>query len=424
MSDLDCKKPKLCEPVPEPAPTPCSPAFNVCVGDRTLKWDGFCPTIERTRHTPDGTYTSVTVVDGCIVGYGYADEATYTPPYCNPNPTSCQGTGGVGNTTTTISPNTGNSITQTSSGLYSKTYINTGSGLAISGDGTQRSPYTITINSASSSGTTGVVVARNGLVHETDQNNVTYIGMEKVVTGGVYDNSYEYVIDDFGRIVSIKQRNYPLVQAGDGLTSHNQGDTLVIAHTTYGYDLTNIFGAYEVTADSSGHITGIRRSIRVNSGVYNLGAYNVGINEYGSITSISQRDDVLPSAGTFVAGDKEFSYDVTGRLVGVRTASNNNTGGIISSTPTSVRPIIDMYKFNFTDVGNINMAHTIDVYGSPIVVDANVTRTMTIPLPAYIVTQDQVQVNGATSWRIIPLDRLLEIKWEKNTPSFTVVFRG
>ena len=79
MANLECKKPKPCQPIEKPKeiyPPPTEP-FEQCVGDYTWKWDGTRLTRKRTRTTPDGTYTSLSLVDGCVVGYDYANEATY-----------------------------------------------------------------------------------------------------------------------------------------------------------------------------------------------------------------------------------------------------------------------------------------------------------------------------------------------------------
>lgn len=420
---LNCKKPKLCEPITTPAPEPCSTPFTLCVGDRTLKWDGFCPTVERTHNTPDGTYTSVTVVDGCIVSYGHADEATYTPPYCSPNPTSCQETSAGKSTALTISPSIGNTLSQTSQGLFAKTRIEAGTGIAVTGDGTQNNPYNIALNKANTS-STGTIVAHSGLVSEINKTtNVTRIGMETVVAHGTYDVNNQFTVDEFGRITNITKREEPLVQAGEGLDSNNQGDTVSITHPTYDYDAgVNTLGAYEVTLNASGHVTALKRTVKLDKGIYNLGVYNVSLNEYGSITNIIQREDTMPSAGTFTASGKEFTYDITGRLTGVKDAASGIGGATnIASVPM---PLRDMYKFNFSDVGHSNVTYRLDTYGSHINVDLRANRVMTIPLPAYIIDQDQVQVNGATTWRIVPMERLLEIKWGKDTQSFTVVFRG
>lgn len=418
MADLKCKKPKLCEPVPAPKPQPCSPAFDLCVGDRTLKWDGFCPTVERTRKTPDGTYTSVTVVDGCIVAYGYADEATYTPPYCNPNPTSCQETGSGNTSSAKVSTSVDNSLAQTSDGLYARTYINGGTGVTIAGTGTLTNPYEITFVGSSTNGVN--IVGRNGISASTSASSVTYIGLEPTgVSHGSFGVNDVVTFDMFGRIVSVEPRTDPLVSAGTGLTTTTSGDTTVVEHPTVFIDNTMVLGGYTISVNNSGHITSTERGIDITGSTYNLGAYDVTVNSYGSITGIEQRSDVMPEVGMFTTVDgKIFSYDLTGRLTKVEKI---NTGG--ATTYSTPLPLRDMYKFNFP-VGGASTSYTLDTYGTSISPNISNDRVMTIPLPAYVIDQTQVQVHGASSWRIIPLERLLEVRWTDSTTSFTVTFRG
>lgn len=232
MSDLDCKKPKPCLPGSVPEPVPCSEPFDLCVGDRTLHWDGFCPTVERSRHTPDGTYTSVTVVDGCVVGYGYAEEATYTPPYCAPSPTHCQG-GGSEVGSVSVSSSTDNTLVQTSGGLFARTYVVGGTGVTVGGTGTVTSPYVISAASGSAN-SGGTLVGRSGVVVTPSEAGVTYVGLEDSgAKAGVYDITDQFSVDRFGRITSVTERSEPLITAGAGLTASNHGDTVQLEHPTY-----------------------------------------------------------------------------------------------------------------------------------------------------------------------------------------------
>lgn len=417
MAYLECKKPKLCEPEPTPAPVPCSEPFYLCVGDRTLKWDGFCPTVERPRHTPDGTYTSVTVVDGCIVGYGYADEATYTPPYCNPNPSHCQEGGAGAMADVKISTSPDNTITQTSGGLFARSYVQGGNGITVGGTGTVTNPYTISLSKETNTGGTVAVVGRNGLVSETTNTGVTYVGLEESgVKTGVYDITDQFTVDRFGRIVSVVQRQDPLVSAGSGLEANNQGDTVQIGHPTHDIEDSMVLGAYVVGVSNTGHIISTQRAININDGVYHIGAYNVGINEYGSISSIVQRTDVMPSSGTFTTTDgKIISYDVTGRLTGIADSNTN-----LPNTPTSApMPLRDMYKVTPPDGFGVV---TKEIYGSDTQM-AMKNGAVHITLPGYVVQRSQIEVHGATSWTVEILQGVLVVDPNGSFP-FTVAFRG
>lgn len=60
----------------------CNP-FTLCVGNYTLIFDGNCPVIvPRKYQIPNGTYTSITFEEGCIVGVGEAPIPQYTPQQC------------------------------------------------------------------------------------------------------------------------------------------------------------------------------------------------------------------------------------------------------------------------------------------------------------------------------------------------------
>lgn len=418
MSDLKCKKPKPCVQPPAPEPVPCSPAFNLCVGDRTLVWDGFCPTVERTRNTPDGTYTSVTVVDGCIVSYGYAEEATYTPPYCNPNPAHCQ-EGGTGTSTDVkISPNPDNTLAYTASGLMARTYIQGGKGVTVSGTGTVNSPYTITLSATPNTGGSVAVVGRNGIRSETTPNGVSYIGLEPTgVKTGVYDVTDQFSVDEYGRIKSVEPRSDPLVSAGTGLTANNQGDSVQISHPTFDLDGDMVLGGFSVTVNNSGHIIDTERLITLNAGTYHIGAYNVTLNEYGSVSNIVQRGDVMPSSGTFRTLDgKIVSYDVTGRLTGIADGQSNS-----AVTPTAVpMPLRDLFKVTPADsaVGVVQR----DAYGT----DTQMVmrgKDVVITLPSYVIQRNQIEINGARGWELNVLQSTVTVTPHDTTP-FTVAFRG
>lgn len=416
MANLGCKKPKPCEPKPTPAPKPCSASFTLCVGDRTLNWDGFCLTTERQRHTPDGTYTSVTVKDGCIVDYGYANEPTYTPPYCNPNPAHCQVSSSGTTADVKISSNPDNILTQSSSGLFSRTYIQGSGGVSITGVGTIANPYIV--STTTNTNALVSVVGRNGLTSEVADTGVTYVELTKSgVKTGVYDITDEFTVDEYGRIISVKQRDTPLITAGAGLETTPDGDSIQIGHPKQTVDGNLVLGAYAINVSDTGHITKTERAISITGGVYNLGAYNVGVNEYGSISSIKQRNDVMTSSGTFLTVDgKIVSYDVTGRLTGITDDTNHSP----TNTPPAPMPIRDMYKVTTPD-GAIGQLEK-DVYGSDIQMEWKLGSAH-ITIPSYVIYRNQIEVNGALSYTAdIPRGELNVVPIKNK--SFTVVFRG
>lgn len=425
--DLDCKKPKPCKPdeTPKEIYPPETPEFDLCVGDHTLKWDGSRLRLERGRNTPDGTYTAVTTVNGCIVDYGQADEPTYTPPFCNPNPNSCQ-TGGAGNSDVLVSANTNNIIKWTTSGLFARTYINAGLGVTVTGTGTQNNPYIISSSTSTTIGEVKTITGINGIVSTTDNLGNATVKLEDVITAGTYKG---FEVDSTGRIVGISTAvangDYN-VQAGIGLTQVDDGDTLTIGHPTFDLPETMALGGYIVAVNNSGHITEAERLVTLGAGVYKFGIYEVSIDEYGTIHEITQSSDVVEEAGSFTTRDnKVVTYDDTGRITSVLDVD------ITDAVGTAPLPIRDAYRF----VVDYDPSTTIvkkEVFGSDISVINPNSMSFSLPLPAYVTLVTQIHVHGAVNYGIDSSSNLLVITHNTQTHNLdtladrivTVTFRG
>lgn len=79
MGNCGCKPCKT--EIPKKTKT-CKP-FSICVGNHSLVWDGNCASIvKRKFQIPNGTFTSITFQDGCIVGVGQTPILEYTPQAC------------------------------------------------------------------------------------------------------------------------------------------------------------------------------------------------------------------------------------------------------------------------------------------------------------------------------------------------------
>lgn len=425
MTNLSCKKPKPCEPTETPKeiyPDP-TPAFDICVGDYTLSWDGARATVVRNRTTPDGTYSTITLQNGCVVEYGYSDEPTYTPPYCNPNPSSCQDgvTGGV--STASVSQNKDNSLIQTTAGLFARTFIE-GDGLEVTGTGTQNNPYKIKLGAVTTSGT---IVGKGGITVDTSPNNVSYVSLAPTgVTKGIYNG---FTINEYGQIVGISeaiQNNSSGIIAGEAIVVTEGVNGTTVGHDTFDLPDTAMFGGFFVTLDSSGHITSAERLANVTAGTYSLGAYNVSIDEYGSIHAVSQSDAVVSGAGTFTTTDnKVVSYDGTGRITSV--IDYGTSGG--QAMPLAIR---DMYKFTVT-MDSIVRAVQKEVYGNDITLTNGTYLSFDVVLPSYITSEAQVTVHNALDYTVNLQTRLLTIVHTKGTTAtnndnqyrtITLVLRG
>lgn len=394
----NCKLPQPCVPEEVVPPKEPTPAFDLCVGDYSLHWDGTHLTHSRKIVTPDGTYGSITLHDGCVVAYGDCEIPTYTPPYCNPNSLPCGegvGTGGgTGGGTVTVSPTAGNHLKQDPFGLFAKTYLSGGTGITVSGEGTQQRPYTIALqgNADGNSGTEATIVG-SGAIDAVTRNGVTYISLKSNgVTAGKYG---PLTINEQGVVTAIDEAETFLtsknLQVSRELTL--QGiDTTQIGLADSSAAGTHRFGGYNVTVSQGGRVTQATRVSDITGGNYKIGAYTITLDNYGGITGIEQ-DEAPAEAGEFKTLDgRTVKYDETGRITSV-----DGTGRIMSVDGTqrdvsAKGPIIDVWKATYS-VGGVRLS----TYWGTSLADqedsANGTRnTLSVILPDYITRAEQVEV--------------------------------
>lgn len=402
MGNLECKKPKPCVPEEKekeiyPPPTP---AFTACLGDYSLKWDGTRLYLERLRRTPDGTYSSVTVVDGCVIGFGQGEVPTYTPPYCNPNPCPCQEGGGSGGDhgggSVNISTKPDNIIVNNVDGLYAKCYVKGGNAISVTGSGTVRSPYVIDYTGGiGGAGGSVVIVGRNGIDVDRRTANVSYVGLtETGIADGWYGAGHKFHFDKYGRAVDIEKTDSPPIKGGAGLETTVDEDEVTIGHPRFDVEGPSVLGGYTVSINETGHVTHLRRDIDIDAGVYNFGAYNVGLNSYGSVTSIVQRDDVMPGPGTFTTTDgKKFSYDTSGRLTGVEGSGGSSSGSYLGGSGAK-GPIIDVVQLGVHDTGMAGGSGKYAFDVSSTSKDVELLNSgqweATIKFPSYVKSADQI----------------------------------
>ena len=391
MSNLDCKKPQPC-PKPDtttPTTPQATPAFSVCIADYTLHWDGTHATLERTRLTTDGTYGSITLQDGCVVGYGDCEIPTYTPPYCNPNPAPCNdGTGGGTGTTATVSPRAGNQLATDAYGLYAKAYVQGGTGVTVTGHGTQSSPYMVSMAENTGGSTDGKIVGQGGISVE-QRGGVYFLSMPRAeLTAGKYG---AFTINEYGQITGVDDDIATLTSDNIGGSNDVQvskiadGISIDLAPTQLTANSYR-FGGYDVSISDGGRVTNATQVARTEAGTYKLGAYNIELDQFGGITGIVQSTEVPQSAGSFTTSDgSTVYYDDTGRITSVVTGANTGKGHIMDTY------IIRTWG---KDDG-VTAGTTIEAMGTPLVVKSGsnpVAGRMQFELPSYITEVDQIKV--------------------------------
>lgn len=127
-----------CKPCSKPLPNKtrkCKP-FSLCVGNKSLTYDGECLSImDRKYQIPNGTYTSITFTDGCITNVGQAPIPEYTPQACcdgevATKPSTSGGSVNVGKGNNNLVTMNGNSISVEPSWDNAKTISVVGNGTA------------------------------------------------------------------------------------------------------------------------------------------------------------------------------------------------------------------------------------------------------------------------------------------------------
>lgn len=440
---LNCKLPQPCTPVDVPQPKQPTTPFSLCVGDYSLHWDGTHLTHTRERVTPDGTYGSVTLHDGCVVSYGDCEIPTYTPPYCNPNPVPCSevGSGNTDTNTVTVSPTAGNTLKYDSFGLFAKTYLAGGTGITVQGDGTQQRPYTISLqgNADGNSGTEATVIG-SGVVDVVERNGVSYISLKKSsIDVGKYG---PFTISEYGTITAIDNNASILstsnFKVGKELTLNTlDGDVFLglAASTAQGNNYR--FGGYNVSISEGGRVTGATRAVELDGGTYKVGAYTITFDDFGVVTNIDQ-DDVPASAGSFKTLDgRTVTYDETGRITDVEG---------VAQAVTSQGPIHDVWVLSHSTGGRtvdgefqgIGGKDLRSFWGNTVeaLEDNNDRHTARIQLPAYITRAEQVELhrNGsnimeetldiANKMLIIRFNPFSRLNGEANTNKVNIVLRG
>ena len=380
----NCKLPQPCVPEEVTPPKEPTPAFDLCVGDYSLHWDGTHLTHDRKTVTPDGTYGSITLHDGCVVAYGDCEIPTYTPPYCNPNPLPCGEGVGTGGGTVTVSPTAGNHLKQDQFGLFAKTYLSGGTGITVSGEGTQQRPYTVSLqgNADGNSGSDATIVG-SGAIDAVTRNGVTYISLK---TNGVTAGKYgPLTVDENGIITAVDENDVFLtsknLQVSRELTLQGV-DTAQLGLAESAAAGTHRFGGYDVTVSQGGRVTQATRVSDITGGNYKIGAYTITLDNYGGITGIEQ-DEAPAAAGEFKALDgRTVKYDETGRITSVEGTQRD---------VTAKGPIQDVWVLTHSNGGKSLRSF----WGN--YVDAlennNDPHTARIQLPAYITRAEQVELH-------------------------------
>ena len=196
------KKPKACKP------------FSICVGNHSLIWDGSCASIVKRKYQiPNGTYTSVTFENGCIVGVGQAPIPQYTPQAC------CDGNGGdqVGGTQElTRAKGVNNLVTITNGAISVEPMWDANGNIKVEGNGTTDKPWKPSVRISAKTGNT-LKMENDGLFA-----NLFFKTTDTVTVTGKGTSLEPYQLDVKGAEAKLAEINKEEVE-GNGFTIDKQG---------------------------------------------------------------------------------------------------------------------------------------------------------------------------------------------------------
>lgn len=303
------------------------PDWDACMpfGGRLYSRDG-CVQFEASGTAPaDGVYDRVVVQDGCIKGVAGQEVASYQPRPCTEMPCDCNsGSGGGGSAD--VSDDPANLITEDASGLLAKLYASGSGGISVSGAGTQSSPLRI---QASAQPDRGYVQAGNTGISVTGSGTQSspYEVSHKTGTGPANQTIAGMRFDEYGHLTSYEAPS----SAGtvNGVVGRNGIEattdiasgvvTLDLQETIQKVKGTYRLGGYDVDVDQYGRFQLVDRAVDIAAGERYFGAYLVGLDDLGNITSVTDttqdRMVVYHKASRRFTGSEAFITFVTA-LVG------------------------------------------------------------------------------------------------------------
>ena len=210
MANCGCKPCKT--EIPKKTKT-CKP-FQICVGNHSLVWDGSCASIVKRKYQiPNGTFTSVTFEDGCIVGVGQAPIPQYTPQACCDGDTVEQvgGTQGL-----TRAKGVNNLVTITNGAISVEPMWDANSNIKVEGNGTQDKPWKPSVRISAKTGNT-LKMENDGLFA-----NLFFKTTDTVTVTGKGTSLEPYRLDVKGAEAKLAEINKAEVE-GNGFTIDKQG---------------------------------------------------------------------------------------------------------------------------------------------------------------------------------------------------------
>lgn len=181
------------------------PSVSFCAGNLAITYDGNCLVAEpRHYQIPDGTYSTVTFKDGCIVGVGNLPVPRYTPNSC------CGSVGesvSLDGESAVISDDPSNLLMMTPAGLAVQPVFR-GKGVTVTGSGTSTDPFTISLARSEGSGGSSVTTLTPEAIEVTQTQAGVAVSLLPVGKSGSYGN---LTLNEYGQVISVDTSDTPVV---------------------------------------------------------------------------------------------------------------------------------------------------------------------------------------------------------------------
>lgn len=258
-------------------------AWNVCLPFGGRIWsDGVGVHAQGGNPPPDGVYGKVVIANGCLVGVEPEDVPLYTGSPCSPLPGGCGGSEGgssigpgftPGNTTVTCSIEAGSGVSVSGSGTDADPYVisaengvyvrSENAAITITGAGTRANPFSFKHKAGLATTVNGMTFDAFGhLTNASTGGSAGSSGVKGIVPGfGIAVN-----MDNASGIATISQQQQPASVPGD-------------------YQL----GGFNITVDKAGQVSAVKQQIRIDGAPIRAacGTTDLTINQYGSVTAIA-----------------------------------------------------------------------------------------------------------------------------------------
>lgn len=263
------------------------------------------------KYTPgeppaDGVYGLITVQNGCIVSLDEEPVAKYQADSCAPVPCPCSEDSDTSSGLCDPSTTTGNLYTCDSAGKpLVRVYINGGDNVSVTGYGTRTSPFVITIDQGDA-GITSIRSITDAITVSTSDGVATIAHKdgwnERTINGMVFDN-YGHLIDYDDSTAASSIIGIVGTNGISAETSSAGIATIKLADPANNLNGDYIVGGYTLTLDSWNRVYNLVRDISGTEGTYALGAYNVEVNDYGSIEGVTAANTDGNTFHALLSGD-------------------------------------------------------------------------------------------------------------------------